>query len=665
MYGFPTKSGGARHRRLAIRAIFISYRRNDAEGEAGRLYDDLAREFGDQSVFMDVAAIEPGRDFRDQIRKSLDNCGVFLAVIGANWLDSRNEAGKRRLEDPGDFVRLETATALKRSDIPVVPVLVRGAKMPQADALPEDLHDLAYRNAVELTHARWSGDLQFLIRALHPLVDVSPTKEPAPAKPDSAGPAMPAGPADGGGVAVKPAPEPTPAPSPVPPQPPPPAGHGRMKLAFGALGALVLAAIVYYVVLVRKVSVPDVQGSTLQLATSKLGASGLSVGKTTPQLDMERDANTVISQTPLPGATVDKGTRIDLVVTPPLVKVPNLKDKPLDVARGILGDQQLMVGGVESESREGVPGNQVLDQFPSAGEEVKPGTKVNLQVSEGGTAGSPQPEQTANVTVPRIAGMTLAQARDVLQSLGLSVGATTSQVRDGVTPGTVLDQSPNPGQSVRKSSSVDLVLAARPNLKTMQVSTKAPGSVAPGARAGIDVFVKGSDGSELPNAAVVIRAGGGTFAGSNGSSITGTTDKLGKFYVIWTAPSLAAPAYVMEVAVNSAGYSLGRAELRLNVGNGQQTGGGTQRDTCISGYVWREAWVGDHVCVTPQVRAQTAADNSQAAARRAGGGPFGPDSCKQGFVWRDAFQGDHVCVTPQVRAQAAADNQSAQTRIAR
>lgn len=142
------------------------------------MYDDLSRQFGDQSVFMDVTAIEPGRDFRDQIRKSLDNCGVFLAVIGAHWIDATNESGKRRLEDPADFVRLETATALKRGDIPVIPVLVRGAKMPQVDALPEDLLDLAYRNAVELTHARWSSDLQLLIKALHPLVEVPATRVP-------------------------------------------------------------------------------------------------------------------------------------------------------------------------------------------------------------------------------------------------------------------------------------------------------------------------------------------------------------------------------------------------------------------------------------------------------------------------------------------------------
>ncbi|MGH7874250.1 MAG: TIR domain-containing protein [Candidatus Binatia bacterium] len=153
-----------------MRAIFISYRREDAEGQAGRLFDDLARHFGEHSVFMDVAGIEPGRDFRRVIDEHVASCGVLLAMIGKNWIDAADESGRRRLEDPMDFVRLETASALKR-DIPVVPVLVHGARMPRADQLPVDLADLAYRNGVELTHARWDSDVQVLIKALSPYVE--------------------------------------------------------------------------------------------------------------------------------------------------------------------------------------------------------------------------------------------------------------------------------------------------------------------------------------------------------------------------------------------------------------------------------------------------------------------------------------------------------------
>jgi hypothetical protein len=150
-----------------MRAIFISYRREDAEGQAGRLFDDLAMHFGENSVFMDVVGIEPGRDFRRVIDEHVASCGVLLAVIGKVWLDAKDESGQLRLEDPMDFVRLEIASALKR-DIPVIPVLVRGASIPRADQLPPDLAELAFRNGVELTHARWDSDVQVLIKALRP-----------------------------------------------------------------------------------------------------------------------------------------------------------------------------------------------------------------------------------------------------------------------------------------------------------------------------------------------------------------------------------------------------------------------------------------------------------------------------------------------------------------
>jgi hypothetical protein len=159
-------------------SIFLSYRRDDSEGQAGRLYDDLVADFGSDSVFMDVAAIQPGRDFRKSIDQSLNSCGVFLSLIGKSWLTAKDTSGQRRLDDPADFVRIETAAALKR-DIPVIPVLVQGASAPKSDQLPDDLKELAFRNAVELTHARWASDIQVLIKALRPHISQSgPKPEP-------------------------------------------------------------------------------------------------------------------------------------------------------------------------------------------------------------------------------------------------------------------------------------------------------------------------------------------------------------------------------------------------------------------------------------------------------------------------------------------------------
>jgi hypothetical protein len=88
------------------------------------------------------------------------------------------------------------------------------------------------------------------------------------------------------------------------------------------------------------------------------------------------------------------------------------------------------------------------------------------------------------------------------------------------------------------------------------------------------------------------------------------------------------------------------------------TSGAYGPHTCVSGYVWREATSGDDVCVTPDVRTQTAADNAAAASRKVTS-LYGPDTCAQGFVWREAFTNDHVCVTSAVRNQVAADNAAA------
>lgn len=182
------------------RAIFISYRRDDTEGESGRLYDDLVRAYGDDSVFMDVAGIQPGLDFRKAIDDNVAGCGVLLAIIGPTWATIAGHDGTRRLDNPDDYVRLEIASALKRG-VPVIPVLVHEAHMPALDQLPEDLKDLRYRNSAELTHARWNSDVALLVAALknyvtpHPAHPEEPVHASLPVQlpaPQPAAAAMPA-----------------------------------------------------------------------------------------------------------------------------------------------------------------------------------------------------------------------------------------------------------------------------------------------------------------------------------------------------------------------------------------------------------------------------------------------------------------------------------------
>ena len=145
--------------------IFISYRRDDSAGYAGRLYDRLVNHFGADRVFMDVAGIEPGVDFVEAIEKAVGSCSAFIVLIGRQWLAVTDAKGHRRLDDPSDFVRLEVFTALQRN-IRVIPVLVQGATMPLTQDIPEALAKLARRNALEISDVRWDYDVGRLIETL-------------------------------------------------------------------------------------------------------------------------------------------------------------------------------------------------------------------------------------------------------------------------------------------------------------------------------------------------------------------------------------------------------------------------------------------------------------------------------------------------------------------
>ena len=153
--------------------IFISYRRDDSAGHAGRLYDRLSGHFGFDNVFMDVDTISPGRDFVDAVQEAVGACNGLVAIIGREWLRASDAGGARRLDDPGDLVRLEIATALERG-IRVVPVLVQGAQMAGAADLPDGLKELARRNAQEVSDSRFHSDVQRLIEALE-----APLPEPS------------------------------------------------------------------------------------------------------------------------------------------------------------------------------------------------------------------------------------------------------------------------------------------------------------------------------------------------------------------------------------------------------------------------------------------------------------------------------------------------------
>lgn len=129
--------------------VFISYRRSDSEAEAGRLFDYLERALGARNVFKDVDSIAPGVDFRRAVAAYIDKSDVFLLVMGRGWADARNEKGERRLEQPGDFVRMEILAALSKG-VRIIPVLIQGARMPVEADVPAEIAPVLYINALHL-----------------------------------------------------------------------------------------------------------------------------------------------------------------------------------------------------------------------------------------------------------------------------------------------------------------------------------------------------------------------------------------------------------------------------------------------------------------------------------------------------------------------------------
>ena len=144
--------------------IFISYRRDDSAGYAGRVHDQLVEKLG-SNVFMDVDGIPLGSNFVKALNDEVAKCSALLAVIGPDWLDARDKKGQRRLDNPHDFVRVEIGAALNRQ-IPVIPILLEGTTIPSADQLPSDLQELSLRNGINVHHDSFRNDMDRLVLGL-------------------------------------------------------------------------------------------------------------------------------------------------------------------------------------------------------------------------------------------------------------------------------------------------------------------------------------------------------------------------------------------------------------------------------------------------------------------------------------------------------------------
>jgi hypothetical protein len=165
--------------------VFLSYRRSDAGGWAGRLKDHLVLRFGANRVWQDVDDLPLGSDYLPTILENITKADGVLVIIGPHWLDKGPTGAKARLHQPDDILRLEIQHALKKPS-GVIPTLVGGAQMPKSSSLPRSIAPLVKRNGIALHDADWSRAMQLLFERLQDLARAARTNEAVaiPALPD-------------------------------------------------------------------------------------------------------------------------------------------------------------------------------------------------------------------------------------------------------------------------------------------------------------------------------------------------------------------------------------------------------------------------------------------------------------------------------------------------
>jgi hypothetical protein len=171
-----------------MRKIFICYRRADAEYAAGALGRELRRHFGEEQVFRDKEDIAGGEAWKQKVLNAIDRDSALLVLIARDWSEARDVSGKRRIDDPGDPIRMELHDGI-RDGATIIPVLLENAAMPTAEQLPPDLAPLAEYNALRLHDTDWQYNLDRIITTLEkagftPVAPRQPVR-PEPREPES------------------------------------------------------------------------------------------------------------------------------------------------------------------------------------------------------------------------------------------------------------------------------------------------------------------------------------------------------------------------------------------------------------------------------------------------------------------------------------------------
>lgn len=402
--------------------IFISYRREESAGHAGRIYDRLCEKFGRDRVFMDVSAVEPGLDIAEAIDRTVGSCAVLLVVIDRKWPTCVDAAGQRCLDDPQDIVRLEVGTALRRK-VRVIPLLVQDAAMPAESSLPEELKPLARRNPIEIGESHWEAELAQLVGTLGRILS-------------------------GAAAAVSPQPEPP------EPKTAPPKQKIRLPWLISSITAVVVAltGLLSSIESFRDAFVRVFKGPPAQTTTT----TSTPAGTTAPPPGDKGTAPEPGAAPKEPGTPAHPATETPAgPARPGLVMVPDLSGQGLDRAVATLKKAGLVAGDIQERETGSAAAGTVISQSPRHGSTIARGTPIRLVTAV-------RPPEPALVTVPNVVRQPLERAAQVLVAAGLRPGAERTRPTDQAPPGTVLDQRIKGGTQARRGTAVDLLVAVPP-----------------------------------------------------------------------------------------------------------------------------------------------------------------------------------------------------------
>ncbi|HFI0633854.1 TPA: Stk1 family PASTA domain-containing Ser/Thr kinase [Streptococcus suis] len=199
----------------------------------------------------------------------------------------------------------------------------------------------------------------------------------------------------------------------------------------------------------RTVTVPDVIGQTLQVATENIEVAGLEVGTVTEEATTEVEEGKVLRTNPGAKTSRKEGSKVDIVLAKSAsIELPSFIGQAKETAQQELENLGLQVR-IKEEFSSQYEAGLVIAMDPNENELVGKGDVVTLTVSKG----------VAPQTVPNVVSKTESAAIQLLEAAGFVVGTVSQEYHTSVAAGSVISSDPIVGTELPVGSTINLVIS--------------------------------------------------------------------------------------------------------------------------------------------------------------------------------------------------------------